>query len=145
MACIYSFLFPVQYVEENERFCLTSQPLTTPPEEVGPVVTLATVMRESLWAAFMTKYDLQDSGRTSGYLKLKEVGRKPGTSDDFIGRFNATNDKICARLCMRVDGCKSASTGPNEFSLQWRECMLFDDEPVELIESPGWKLYTFKD
>ncbi|KAL4234076.1 hypothetical protein ACF0H5_005730 [Mactra antiquata] len=131
--------FKYYYEESSGKWCLADPPVST----IGKVVTMTTLSRESLWKRFLQQHGLTDSGKTAGYLRVKSRDKRPALNDDLIGHFNATNGKVCARLCMRVDGCIAMlveSVSPN-----MQECSLYDDEPVTLVDNPGSLFYVLMD
>ena len=132
------------YEERDGKSCLTNPP---PDLEVtvGDIVYTTTLTNELYWEAFLEKFSLDDSGRTTQKFKLQSRDRKSNSVDALIGQFNVTDIKVCTRLCMRVDNCQSFTVEPADSGANSRPCSLYEDTSLSLIESVGARFYVLKD
>lgn len=129
------------YFEQiDDKWCLADRPLS----DEGIIVNITVLTRESLWKQFLRQTGMMDSGNNYGYLKLTSRDKKPLLNDDLIGQFNATDGKVCVRLCMRVDGCMSVLV-EEPGTLKWHVCSMYDETPKTLQDSPGSKFYVLFD
>ena len=111
---------------------------------MGDTVSMTTLTKESFWIAFLDHFGLADSGRTNQNFRLQSRDKMSDSGAALIGRFNATNTKICSRLCMRVDTCQSFIVEPDQGDGQSHPCSLFSDTPIKFKESSGAKFYVIR-
>lgn len=125
--------FADYYRTENGQQCLTDPP---PPEIDYSLVSMTTLTRGSMWNGFLSANGLQDSGTEAGYLVVLSRDQEPSAPANLIGSFNVTSAKVCARLCVRINGCVCTWTDG-----QGLLCNLYDSEPLNLLGNPGSKIY----
>ena len=94
------------------------------------------------WKATMRKNKWTESGRDSAYFRVASRDLIPDIrSDELMSQVNATNARVCTRLCMRVSGCSSfvVSDGTTHMN-----CLLFRSTPEAVVPETGSKYYIIQ-
>ncbi|KAH3772039.1 uncharacterized protein LOC127845161 [Dreissena polymorpha] len=129
--------FKYFYQSRAGQMCVTDPPSNSTSSFV---VTMTTLTSGASWGKFLEMSHLNESDNEAGYLRLKSRDMKPSTDRALIGRFNATNQQVCARLCMRVDGCSAILTDKSGV-----QCDLYHDNSDLFVDSLGAKFYILMD
>ncbi|CAC5418414.1 unnamed protein product [Mytilus coruscus] len=131
---------PEFYLISNENLkCVSSTPPTTPaPPPISNLVTRNILGIEKEWNEFRHQFNWKTSPRTTGYFIVKAHDMKP--SPFSFGIVNATDTRVCSRLCMRIEGCQSFSM--DERTVDYVTCHMYNSVYGDLVADPGSKYYT---